>query len=121
MDPETENIEDIEDIAADGIQNGKRNDEGDGVNVRRRKPKEEQVETHRLQALENSSFVPGTHKIFVKTWGCAHNSSDSEYMSGILAMSGYPLVQDQEDADLWLLNSCTVKNPAEVSLAPPVP
>ena len=51
--------------------------------------------------------------VFVKTWGCAHNSSDSEYMAGQLAAQGYSITQDKEAADLWLLNSCTVKNPAE--------
>lgn len=55
----------------------------------------------------------GTQTIFVKTWGCTHNSSDSEYMAGQLAAYGYNLTEDKYRADLWLLNSCTVKNPAE--------
>ncbi|XP_077496580.1 threonylcarbamoyladenosine tRNA methylthiotransferase [Amblyomma americanum] len=59
------------------------------------------------------SFLPGTHKIYVRTWGCAHNSSDSEYMAGQLAAKGYTIVDDAGGADLWLLNSCTVKSPAE--------
>lgn len=65
--------------------------------------------------VEKSSYsnIPGTQKIYVKTWGCAHNSSDSEYMAGQLAAFGYRLTQDKNEADLWLLNSCTVKNPAE--------
>lgn len=49
----------------------------------------------------------------MKTWGCAHNSSDSEYMAGQLAAYGYKLTSNKNEADLWLLNSCTVKNPAE--------
>ena len=35
--------------------------------------------------LARESFVPGTGRVYVKTWGCAHNSSDSEYMAGQLA------------------------------------
>lgn len=31
----------------------------------------------------------GTHTVYVKTWGCSHNSSDSEYMSGQLSVAGY--------------------------------
>lgn len=31
------------------------------------------------------NIVPGTASVFVNTWGCAHNSSDSEYMAGQLA------------------------------------
>jgi len=62
---------------------------------------------------ENQMRVPGTGIIYVKTWGCAHNSSDSEYMAGQLAAEGYTITEDKDEADLWLLNSCTVKNPAE--------
>ena len=62
---------------------------------------------------ENCNFVSGMSSVFVKTWGCAHNNSDSEYMAGQLAAQGYTISQDKESADLWLLNSCTVKNPAE--------
>ncbi|CAI4221665.1 unnamed protein product [Auanema sp. JU1783] len=59
------------------------------------------------------SFVPGITPVFVKTWGCSHNSSDSEYMAGILAKAGYPIVTDQKEAAIWVLNSCTVKTPSE--------
>ena len=31
------------------------------------------------------NFVPGSASVYVKTWGCAHNSSDGEYMAGQLA------------------------------------
>jgi len=29
--------------------------------------------------------------VYVKTWGCSHNSSDGEYMAGLLATSGYTI------------------------------
>ncbi|CAL7950229.1 unnamed protein product [Xylocopa violacea] len=60
-----------------------------------------------------NSIVPGTQTIYVKTWGCTHNNSDSEYMAGQLAAYGYKLTENKYEADLWLLNSCTVKSPAE--------
>lgn len=59
------------------------------------------------------SVVPGTQTVYLKTWGCAHNNSDSEYMAGQLAAFGYNLTTEKDEADLWLLNSCTVKNPSE--------
>lgn len=59
------------------------------------------------------SVVPGTQSIYLKTWGCAHNNSDSEYMAGILQSYGYNLTSDKDQADLILLNSCTVKTPSE--------
>ena len=89
------------------------------VRKKRRKALENQVEikTEENKAdqvgLKEEVRVPGTGSVFVKTWGCAHNSSDSEYMAGQLAAEGYTMAANPEDADLWLLNSCTVKNPAE--------
>jgi threonylcarbamoyladenosine tRNA methylthiotransferase CDKAL1 len=30
------------------------------------------------------NFLPGRQTIFIKTWGCSHNNSDSEYMAGMI-------------------------------------
>ncbi|KAL5271609.1 hypothetical protein ACHWQZ_G002029 [Mnemiopsis leidyi] len=62
------------------------------------------------------SVIPGTQSVFVRTWGCSHNNSDSEYMAGLLATYGYKITDDAMSADLWLLNSCTVKTPSEDGL-----
>ncbi|XP_040823614.1 threonylcarbamoyladenosine tRNA methylthiotransferase [Ochotona curzoniae] len=61
----------------------------------------------------SDSIIPGIQKIWIRTWGCSHNNSDGEYMAGQLAAYGYHITENASDADLWLLNSCTVKNPAE--------
>ena len=82
--------------------------ESPNVTIRRRRKVDPSLDDIQLE-----SFVPGTHKIYVKTWGCSHNNSDSEYMAGILASNGYQIVSSENEAHLWLLNSCTVKNPAE--------
>jgi threonylcarbamoyladenosine tRNA methylthiotransferase CDKAL1 len=63
---------------------------------------------------ESKSNVPGTQKIWIKTYGCSHNVSDSEYMEGILSDYGFRIVDNNDDADLWLLNSCTVKDPSHI-------
>jgi len=65
--------------------------------------------------LGQSTAVPGTGKIWVKTYGCSHNTSDAEFMAGQLHEYGYTLLSDGEadDADLWLINSCTVKGPSQ--------
>eukprot|EP00403_Amphidinium_massartii_P046911 CAMPEP_0178464446 /NCGR_PEP_ID=MMETSP0689_2-20121128/50846_1 /TAXON_ID=160604 /ORGANISM="Amphidinium massartii, Strain CS-259" /LENGTH=530 /DNA_ID=CAMNT_0020091347 /DNA_START=1 /DNA_END=1590 /DNA_ORIENTATION=- len=44
---------------------------------------------------------------------CAHNSSDSEFMMGLLKEYGYNFVDTVDEADICLLNSCTVKNPSQ--------
>eukprot|EP00775_Hariotina_reticulata_P009751 gene9751-9909_t len=55
------------------------------------------------------SGLPGTQSIWVKTFSCAHNVSDSEYMMGQLQEFGYKLLSDadRDEAQLWLINSCT--------------
>ncbi|KAK7077994.1 Threonylcarbamoyladenosine tRNA methylthiotransferase [Halocaridina rubra] len=107
-------MEDIEDLVQDG---------GEVMAPRHRNAVMPRVR-HRKKAVlqgaeicengnECDSIIPGTQRIYLKTWGCAHNSSDSEYMAGQLAAYGYHITEDKQNADLWLLNSCTVKNPAE--------
>jgi threonylcarbamoyladenosine tRNA methylthiotransferase CDKAL1 len=51
--------------------------------------------------------------VYIKTWGCSHNNSDGEYMAGVLASEGYTITGEKSKADVWLLNSCTVKNPSQ--------
>ena len=70
-------------------------------------------ESHEKDDEEEQCFLPGQAKIYVKTWGCSHNVSDGEYMSGILAAQGYTVQDEKSSADLWILNSCTVKSPSE--------
>lgn len=101
-------IEDIEDlISAQDITPKQRYSSRKYVKVSTRKKHAEEVP---VPVGEN---IPGVQNVYVKTWGCAHNSSDSEYMAGQLSAYGYNLTDDKIEADLWLLNSCTVKNPAE--------
>ena len=59
--------------------------------------------------------IPGTQSVFVKTYGCAHNVSDSEYMSGLLQAYGYQLTTDVSSADCVVINSCTVKDPSQAA------
>ena len=65
---------------------------------------------------QSTKLVPGTAKIFLKTWGCSHNNSDSEYMAGLLAEQGHQIIFETSmanTADVWVLNSCTVKGPSQ--------
>lgn len=102
-------IDDIEDlISSKDVTPKERYNNRKGVKLKARKRNKEEIQPEPI-----FGNIPGTQTIYVKTWGCAHNSSDSEYMAGQLAAYGYKLTQDKSKADLWLLNSCTVKNPAE--------
>ena len=54
-------------------------------------------------------------RIFIKTFGCSHNASDSEYMAGILSSEGYQIVPSLESSDITIINSCTVKSPSQAA------
>ncbi len=54
-------------------------------------------------------------KIYIKTYGCSFNFADSENMGGLLEQSGkYKIVNSEKEADLVIINSCTVKHGAEM-------
>ena len=54
-------------------------------------------------------------RAMVKTYGCQMNERDSEKLRGILDQIGYELCQD-EDADLVLYNTCTVRENANLKV-----
>src|SRR3989344_8473392 len=49
-------------------------------------------------------------KVFIKTFGCQANISDSEAMAGLLKEKGYELVDSEDKADFIIANTCDVKN-----------
>ena len=51
--------------------------------------------------------------IFIKTYGCTLNQSDSEVMAGLLKNAQFEIVDNLEDAFVVIINTCTVKGPAE--------
>lgn len=67
-------------------------------------------------SINGFSTVPGTQTIYVKTFGCSHNQSDSEYMAGQLSAYGYTISENPEHADVWLINTCTVKSPSQSAM-----
>ena len=50
---------------------------------------------------------------FIETWGCQMNELDSERLSGNLKLRGYRRTEDENQADLILLNTCSVRDKAE--------
>ena len=47
-------------------------------------------------------------KLFIESYGCAMNFSDSEIVASILADQGFNTTQNLEDADLVLVNTCSI-------------
>ncbi|XP_062164432.1 uncharacterized protein LOC133871087 isoform X2 [Alnus glutinosa] len=80
-----------------------------GVSLKKKK-------SNKLSQTLPSPKIPGTQTIYIKTFGCSHNQSDSEYMAGQLSAFGYSLSDNPEQADLWLINTCTVKSPSQSAM-----
>ena len=55
-----------------------------------------------------------TSKLYIKTMGCQMNEYDSEKMADVLRAShGYELTQAPEEADLLLVNTCSIREKAQ--------
>jgi tRNA-2-methylthio-N6-dimethylallyladenosine synthase len=52
-------------------------------------------------------------KLFIESYGCAMNFSDSEIVASILVNEGYNTTQHLEEADLVLVNTCSIRDKAE--------
>ncbi len=55
-------------------------------------------------------------KYFIETYGCQMNVHDSERMAGLLETSGYDRADSDADADLVVINTCSVRERAEEKL-----
>ncbi|HHL40219.1 MAG TPA: tRNA (N6-isopentenyl adenosine(37)-C2)-methylthiotransferase MiaB [Deltaproteobacteria bacterium] len=55
----------------------------------------------------------GERYVFIETFGCQMNESDSERMLGYLAAEGYRAADGPERADLILINTCSIRDKAE--------
>jgi tRNA-2-methylthio-N6-dimethylallyladenosine synthase len=52
-------------------------------------------------------------KVYIKTFGCQMNKLDTELSIGSLTKKGYSFAEDENDADVILLNTCSVRDKAE--------
>jgi tRNA-2-methylthio-N6-dimethylallyladenosine synthase len=54
--------------------------------------------------------------LYIESYGCAMNFSDSEIVASILANEGFNTTQKLEDADLVLVNTCSIREKAELTV-----
>ena len=57
-----------------------------------------------------------SRKYFIETYGCQMNYHDSEQMAGLLEAAGYDKTADDRDADVVVINTCSVREHAEDKL-----
>ncbi|HEV7701673.1 MAG TPA: tRNA (N6-isopentenyl adenosine(37)-C2)-methylthiotransferase MiaB [Pyrinomonadaceae bacterium] len=55
-------------------------------------------------------------KVYLETFGCQMNVSDSERVSTVLARDGYEMTADEASADVVIFNTCSVREKAEHKL-----
>ena len=58
-----------------------------------------------------------TKRVYIETYGCQMNVADTELMLGVLAREGYERVDAPDDADVMLVNTCAVRDNAELRVA----
>jgi len=72
------------------------------------------------EARQGEAFAPTTadsrdyrKKFYIESYGCAMNFSDSEIVASILNDNGFGATPNYEEADLVLLNTCSIREKAE--------
>ncbi len=65
------------------------------------------------EALILNQNKANTKKLFIESYGCAMNFSDSEIVASILDNQGYNTTNNLEEADLVLVNTCSIRDKAE--------
>lgn len=55
-------------------------------------------------------------RVYIESYGCQMNFSDSEIVASILVKDGYVTTDKAEDADLVLLNTCSIREKAEYTV-----
>lgn len=69
-----------------------------------------------VMILENNTSSSVNKKMYIESYGCQMNFSDSEIVASILQKVGYKTTHILNDADLILLNTCSIRDKAEITI-----
>ncbi|NNK12443.1 MAG: tRNA (N6-isopentenyl adenosine(37)-C2)-methylthiotransferase MiaB, partial [Flavobacteriaceae bacterium] len=67
-------------------------------------------------ALKTKSINKNVRKLYIESYGCQMNFSDSEIVASILADEGFNTTSELEEADLVLVNTCSIREKAETTV-----
>src|SRR5581483_5415260 len=70
----------------------------------------------KAKAKERKRKGAVARKYLIETFGCQMNVHDSERMAGLLEQAGYEATDDAADADVVVINTCSVREHAEEKL-----
>jgi tRNA-2-methylthio-N6-dimethylallyladenosine synthase len=68
------------------------------------------------ESLQINNKTGNTKKLYIESYGCAMNFSDSEIVASILSDAGYNTTSVMEEADLVLVNTCSIRDKAEQTI-----
>lgn len=71
------------------------------------------TQKYKLDQGKLSKSKVANNKVYIETYGCQMNVADSEVVMSILAKVDYELTDVMEDADLLLINTCSIRDNAE--------
>lgn len=63
-----------------------------------------------------SAYDASQKKFYIESYGCAMNFADSEVVASILIDKGFGVTQNSEKADLIFLNTCSIREKAELTV-----
>ena len=83
--------------------------------------KQNDITKHIDETLQGSAtkftHVPNnTKKVFIESYGCQMNMNDSEIVASILLKQGYNTTDQLDEADLILINTCSIREKAETTV-----
>lgn len=64
----------------------------------------------------DSKTAKNSRKLYLESYGCAMNFSDSEVVASILGENGFETTRNIDEADLILLNTCSIREKAEITV-----
>ncbi len=73
-------------------------------------------ESKQGQSLVLENNCANTKKLYIESYGCQMNFSDSEIVASILSKAGYNTTNVVDEADLVLINTCSVREKAEQTI-----
>ena len=68
------------------------------------------------KSLSLEKDLKNKRNLYIESYGCAMNFSDSEIVASILATEGFNTTQELGDADLVLVNTCSIREKAETTV-----
>ena len=80
------------------------------------KDKDKVISEHRQGETIKTVGNSDGKKMYIESYGCQMNFSDSEIVASILQKDGFSSTSNLEDADIVLVNTCSIREKAETTV-----